>query len=79
MTSSSHMFRAPVCCSDDECVTLIRFYLHTVIRFLLSTALIRATAFLRAPLNPRFNDAMIAVYFLTSFFSSDALDQSPAD
>lgn len=45
-----------------------QIYLHTVIRFLLSTALIRATAFLRAPLNPRFNDAMIAVYFLTSFF-----------
>lgn len=59
------MFRAPVCCSDDECV--VRFYLHTVIRFLLSTALIRAAVFLRAPLNPMFNDAMIAVYFLTSF------------
>lgn len=65
----------PVCCSqcvsDDECV--IRFYLHTVIRFLLSTARIRAAAFLRAPLNPRFIDAMIvsfwctAVYILTSF------------
>lgn len=62
---------AAVSVSDDDCV--IRFYLHTVIRFLLSTARIRAAAFLRAPLNPRFIDAMIVSfwctegYILTSF------------
>lgn len=66
-----HHHTCSVRCNDDECVII--FYLHTVSRFLLSTALIRATAFLRAPLKPRFNDAMIvsfwctAVYFLSSF------------
>lgn len=47
-------------CNESARVHALVPHLHTVIKFLLSTAPFLAAAFFRAPLNPRLGDAMPA-------------------